>query len=98
LHSRRICGVCGTNADPAVPDATRCGVCGGELVHRTDDGESVVRNRLQVYDQQTRPLVAYYRSSPTFFEIDADQMPDLVAGAMQAAISQTLGATEESRS
>jgi len=98
LHSRRICSVCGANADPAAPDAQACGQCGGALVQRTDDGESVVRNRLQVYDQQTRPLVAYYRSSPTLFEIDGNQRPDQVAEAMQAAIGQVLGAAEESRS
>lgn len=98
LHSRRICSVCGANADPSAPEATRCGQCGGELVQRTDDGESVVRNRLQVYDQRTRPLVAYYQSSPTFFEIDGNQVPDKVNAAMQAAIGQTLGAIEESRS
>jgi adenylate kinase len=98
LHSRRICGVCGANADPSAPEATTCGQCGGPLVQRTDDGEAVVRNRLQVYDQQTRPLVAYYRSSPTFIEIDADQLPDQVAEVMKAAIDQTLEAAEERRS
>lgn len=98
LHSRRICGTCGANADPSKPDATRCGQCGGELVQRTDDGESVVRNRLQVYDQQTRPLVAYYRSSPTFFDIDANQLPDAVGAAMTQAIDGTLEAAEGRRS
>ncbi len=92
LHSRRICSVCGANADPSAPDATQCGQCGGDLVQRTDDGEAVVRNRLDVYDRQTRPLVEYYRTSPTFFEIDADQVPDRVGEAMRAAIDQTLTA------
>lgn len=98
LHSRRICSVCGTNADPSAPEATQCGRCGGELVQRTDDGEAVVRNRLQVYDERTRPLVEYYRSSPTFFEIDGNQVPGTVNEAMQAAIAQAQGATEGSRS
>ena len=98
LHSRRICSVCGANADPSAPEARTCGQCGGELVQRTDDGEAVVRNRLQVYDQQTRPLVAYYRSSPTFVEIDANRVPDQVAEAMKVAIDQTLEAAEDRRS
>ena len=92
LHRRRICSVCGANADPSAPDATLCGQCGGDLVQRTDDGEAVVRNRLDVYDRQTRPLVEYYRSSPPFFEIDAAQVPDKVGEAMRAAIDQTLTA------
>lgn len=88
LNSRRICSVCGANADPSTPDATRCGVCGGVLVQRADDDETVVRNRLEVYDARTRPLVEFYRTSPTFFEIDGNQRPALVAEAIQTAIGQ----------
>lgn len=97
LHSRRICGSCGINADPSRPEATHCGVCGGVLVQRADDGEAVVRNRLAVYDEQTRPLVEFYRGSPTFFEIDGNQRPDLVAEAMQAAIGQVAVVDGEAR-
>lgn len=97
LHSRRICGICGINADPTRPDATDCAQCGGELVQRIDDGEAVVRNRLEVYDRETRPLVEYYRSSPTLVEIDGTEVPDRVAAAMQAAITQVMGAVEEER-
>jgi adenylate kinase len=90
LHSRRVCSVCGANADPSAPEATRCGVCGGELVQRADDDEAVVRNRLEIYDARTRPLVEYYRGCPTFFEIDGNQSPDRVAEAMEAVIAPTV--------
>jgi adenylate kinase len=92
LNSRRICSVCGANADPTAPEATRCGGCGGELVQRVDDDEQVVRNRLAVYEQQTRPLVAFYAARPTLFEIDANQAPDRVAEDMMAAITTTMAA------
>ncbi len=92
LHSRRICGDCGANADPTAPGATHCGACGGALVHRTDDDEQVVRNRLEVYERQTQPLVAFYAASPTLFEIDGNQLPNRVADAMRSAINSTLTA------
>src|SRR5215813_14516363 len=52
LAARRICSNCGINA--AIEWTTNCGECGGALAHRTDDGDGVVRERLKVYDRQTR--------------------------------------------
>jgi len=40
----------------------KCDKCGSTLQHRSDDNEATVRNRLQVYEQQTAPLGAYYRA------------------------------------
>lgn len=40
----------------------KCDKCGSTLQHRSDDNEATVRNRLQVYQQQTQPLVAYYKA------------------------------------
>lgn len=87
LHARRICSVCGTNADPTKPDVGVCANCGGTLVTRADDDEQVVRNRLQIYEDRTAPLVQYYRGRPTFFMIDGNQSPDAVAAAMQGALA-----------
>ena len=83
LASRMVCENCGTNA---LPDATACGKCGGRLVQRTDDNEAVVRERLAVYERQTRPLVDFYRTRPTFRSIDGAQPPDHVAADLAAAI------------
>ena len=58
LAGRRICSSCGTNADFA---ATTCGKCGGQLVQRSDDGLEVVRERLLVYQNTTKPVLEYYR-------------------------------------
>ena len=94
LHSRRICSVCGTNADPTKPDETVCAVCGGALVTRADDDEQVVRNRLQIYEDRTAPLVQYYRGRPTFFSIDGNQAPDAVAAAMQGALASAISVAQ----
>jgi adenylate kinase len=40
----------------------KCDKCGSSLTHRSDDNEATVRNRLQVYEQQTAPLVSYYKA------------------------------------
>ncbi len=42
--------------------ANKCDKCGASLTHRSDDNEATVRNRLNVYEQQTAPLVSYYKA------------------------------------
>ncbi len=91
LARRRVCAQCG-NATPTVAGwtVTRCEKCGGELVLRSDDEESVVRERLRVYAQATRPLVDYYSSRPTFRAIDGHQSQPAVAAALTAVVDDVL--------
>ena len=84
LASRRICGSCGANA--AVEWTGDCQKCGGSLVTRADDGEAIVRERLKVYQRQTKPLVDYYSSRSTFRAIDGNRAPDVVTVEVDAAI------------
>jgi adenylate kinase len=88
LATRRICSKCGTNA--AVDWITACEKCGGALVARMDDGVAIVRERLSVYQRQTKPLVEYYAVRPTFRAINGNQAPDVVTGDVAAAISGAL--------
>jgi adenylate kinase len=85
LASRRICGECGSNA--AVEWLMACGKCGGSLIARVDDGVAIVRERLGVYHRQTKPLVEYYSGRPTFRQIDGNLPPDVVTGAIDAALA-----------
>ena len=94
LHARRVCSVCGTNADPTKPDEGVCANCGGALVTRADDDEQVVRNRLRIYEERTAPLVEFYRGRQTFFTIDGNQAPDAVAEAMHAALTSALAVAQ----
>jgi adenylate kinase len=73
LASRMVCAECGTNA---TGEGTTCHDCGGPLVPRVDDREQVVINRLQVYRNQTEPLVKYYGERPTYCRIDGARLPD----------------------
>jgi adenylate kinase len=85
LASRRICEKCGQNA--AVDWLTTCGKCGGNLVARVDDDAQIVRERLAVYQRQTKPLVDYYSVRPSFRQIDGNQPPDVVTAGIDAALS-----------
>jgi adenylate kinase len=65
LTGRRTCGSCGAiyNIYFSPPKTQgKCEKCGGSLMHRSDDNEDTVRNRLSVYEDQTAPLVAYYKA------------------------------------
>lgn len=89
LSGRRTCTKCGTMFHVAtlptkVPGV--CDKCGGAVVQRDDDHESVIEKRLKVYHAQTAPLVAYYASQGKLKTLDAIQPVDLVFEALQAAI------------
>jgi len=85
LSSRMICEDCGANAP--VQHGPVCAQCGGRLVQRTDDSDSVVLERLKVYHRQSEPLVEYYRVRSTFRSINGEQLPDEVAADLTAAIA-----------
>jgi adenylate kinase len=88
LASRQICGSCGANAPLEWTGV--CEKCGGPLVTRTDDGEAIVRERLKVYERQTKPLVDYYAARPTFRAIDGNQPPDIVTTAVIDAVTTAI--------
>jgi len=73
LTGRRACRQCGrgyhVSFDPAKV-AGRCDECGGELFQRDDDREETIRNRMQVYHDQTAPLEGYYRRSGLLKSVD----------------------------
>ena len=74
LTGRRTCPVCGEiynifSKPPAVEN--RCDLHpDAELVHRADDNEESVSTRLETYDEQTKPLIAYYENSGRLNKID----------------------------
>ena len=87
LSRRRVCRECGATFGAgagAVPAA--CTRCGAVLVARKDDREEVVQERLQVYREQTEPLVAFYRDRPTFRRVDGNQSAEAVRIAIGGAI------------
>lgn len=84
LCSRRMCRECGYIG--SVADAV-CPVCGGEMYQRDDDNEATVRNRLDVYETSTSPLIDYYRGSELLVTIDGDRDPNVVYADVKEALN-----------
>ena len=90
LAMRRICVDCLTNADPKATD--RCLKCGGRLEQRADDNQEVVRERLNVYARETKPVLEYYRERPTFRVVNGAQPPERVARELDTMIDDAASA------
>jgi adenylate kinase len=89
LADRRVCPVCKTvynlaTQPPKVPG--RCDRDGHELLRRPDDEPEAVRNRLQVYAEQTAPLLDHFRSAGLLRPIDARGTPDQVRARVRAVL------------
>ncbi|WP_169951809.1 adenylate kinase [Microbispora sp. H11081] len=74
LAGRRTCRSCGKVwhvlfDPPAVEDV--CDACGGELFQRDDDREETIRRRLEVYQEQTSPLISFYADEGILQGVDA---------------------------
>jgi adenylate kinase len=72
LTGRRSCPECGSvyhiRYNPPKSDDT-CDKCGSELIQRSDDKEDVIRNRLETYTRQTKPLIDFYRNRNILIDI-----------------------------
>jgi adenylate kinase len=91
LTGRRVCRGCGRNYHLVSSPPARAGVCdacGGELYQRTDDEEATVRRRLAVYEENTRPLVEYYRNRGLVEEISGEGPVDQVSDAVVRAVER----------
>ncbi len=81
LSARSSCGVCGAIYNDASNPPRRAGFCDADnaaLIRRSDDSESVVRNRLTVYRQQTKPLEEYYSRKGLLLKVDGQGTTDQV--------------------
>ena len=83
LSSRRTCRTCGYTGTAA--DET-CPRDGGEMYQRDDDNEQTVRNRLEVYEKSTSPLIDYYRGCDLLVTIDGDRDPQVVYADVKEAL------------
>ena len=87
LSGRRTCRGCG-KVFPGQQD--KCDACDGELYQRDDDKEDVIARRLEVYAEQTAPIIAFYRHEGLLITIPAvGKVDEITAGAIRA-LSQKL--------
>ncbi len=78
LTGRRICRDCGESYHISTYSDKACKKCGGEIYQRDDDNIATVNSRLQVYENQTKPLIEYYSSKNLLKNIDGGQDIDKV--------------------
>ncbi len=89
MAGRRVCPECGASfhlvtLPPKVEGV--CDRCGAKLIQRDDDRPETVRDRLEVYEKQTAPLVAYYEGKGVLRRVDADASPEDVRARLYAAL------------
>jgi adenylate kinase len=90
LGGRRICRQCQTpyhitDSPPKVEG--RCDVCGGELYQRPDDTEESIKKRLEVYSEETAPLIDYYRRAGKLLEVAGEGGVKAVEKRIVAALA-----------
>lgn len=77
IAARRVCAACGMTIGPQDSGANeppeRCPECGGQLYQREDDNEETARRRLEVYVEETRPVVDFYLRHGLLLEVDGEQ-------------------------
>ena len=77
LTGRRVCGKCnGTFHISKLADEKLCPVCGDALYQRDDDKPATISNRLNVYHEQTAPLIGYYAGLGRLKRIDGNARPE----------------------
>lgn len=95
MSSRRICSNCAevynTISRPPKVDGV-CDKCSGKVIQREDDTEATAQKRLMVFEDQTHPLVAYYRGEQILKEVDANRAPEAVEAALSAVIESAKAA------
>ena len=88
LSGRRICRGCGASFHIHFEKPSKdglCDKCGGELYQRQDDNEATIANRLNVYTEQTEPIIEYYKKAGLLKVISA-------TGAVSEITSQAISA------
>ncbi|MCC7105266.1 MAG: adenylate kinase [Chloroflexi bacterium] len=91
LAGRWTCSRCGSIYHEQFRPPKQAGVCdncGGELRQRADDRREAVERRLEVYQQETAPLIEFYRSSQRLVDVDGDQAPERVTWELLAAMER----------
>jgi adenylate kinase len=90
LAARRVCSDCGANYSVDSPPKYGwvCDNCGGEVIQRADDTPEAIQKRLDLYERETAPLIAFYNDRKLLAEVDGLGPPDDVTARLVAAIDE----------
>ncbi|WP_237049050.1 adenylate kinase [Mogibacterium pumilum] len=89
IAGRRVCKSCGASYHVMnVPPKKEgiCDTCGGELIQRKDDNRETVENRINVYENETAPLIGYYEQQNVLANFDGEKTHDEVFADVVKAI------------
>jgi adenylate kinase len=91
MTGRRVCPVCGASYHikfnpPKIEN--KCDKCSSTLVQRKDDNEETVKDRLDVYYEQTEPLASFYKSSGVLCTVDGTHDIDIVFNDILGALGK----------
>jgi len=90
LSSRRVCQECGNiykDTDVEAISGT-CSNCGGDVIQRNDDKPEAIRKRLEAYERDTEPLLAFYQERGLLVVVDGSKSPDEVTLSLMAVIGE----------
>lgn len=87
LTGRRVCGKCSKTYHISTMDSNVC-VCGAELIQRSDDMPETVLNRLEVYEECTKPLIEHYTSLGKLVTVDGDRRVEDVFADISEALEK----------
>ena len=92
IAGRRVCENCGTTYHVSAPpkEDWTCDVCGGKVVQREDDTEEAVMRRLELYEEETIPIVDFYRRLGKLVVVDGTGSDDDVFARVVAQVDQRL--------
>jgi len=103
ILARRTCEKCGdiynvadihfgrVNMPPVLPKKPGiCDKCGGRLVSRTDETEEIIKDRLDVYRKETKPLIDYYSKKKLVRNVDVIGSPEVMVPIIMAEIKKAL--------
>ena len=90
ISGRRVCAKCGMVSHTSWYDKDICPKCGEKLVIRDDDKPETVLNRIEVYNQNTEPLIGYYREKGLLTAVDGSGTPDEVFKAVQGLMEKRI--------
>ena len=91
LLSRQICSKCKDTYNLITEPPKMAGICdkcGGKLTQRDDDNKLTVKNRLQVYHQQTEPVLQYFKQRNILFEIDGEKPVGIIEQSIYQHVSE----------
>ncbi|WP_106461010.1 adenylate kinase [Anaerococcus sp. Marseille-P3915] len=91
ITGRRVCPDCGEtyhikNHKPEKEGI--CDRCGGKLIQRNDDNYETVKNRINIYNEQTSPLIDYYKEAGKLITIDGAKTPEEVFNEFNSKLGE----------